>query len=347
MRGDQLTRQWCILRQIEANKNGLTAAKIADECGVSLRTAYRDLNDLQYAGFPLYTEKGDFQGHGHRWKLMDTYRLKIPEPFTLTELLSLHLSQDLLSVFKHTVFHESIGTLFEKVSAALPPATHTYLKRIRSAFHMGKKAYKDYGRFREIIHQVNQAVIEERSIEIAYQGLKDESPVLRRINPYKIWFFEGSIYIIGLCHLRGEIRTFVLDRINMLRITDEKFAMPQNFDFEKFIRYSFKVMQDELHTVRIRISPSWAKYVGERTWHESQRIQKLFDGGIEISFKVAGFDEIKQWVMSMGPEAYVMEPEELKDMISHELRNTLAQYDDSVQPQQKIVMEENRADYVS
>ena len=80
MRGDQLTRQWRILRQIEVSKNGQTAAEIADQCGVSLRTVYRDLDDLQYAGFPLYAEKGDL--HGQRWKLMDTYKLKIPEPFT-------------------------------------------------------------------------------------------------------------------------------------------------------------------------------------------------------------------------------------------------------------------------
>jgi len=51
MRGDQLSRQWRIIRQIETSKTGLTAAEIADLGNVSLRTAYRDLDDLQYAGF--------------------------------------------------------------------------------------------------------------------------------------------------------------------------------------------------------------------------------------------------------------------------------------------------------
>ena len=79
-------------------------------------------------------------------------------------------------------------------------------------------------------------------------------------------------------------------------------------------------MQDELKTVRIRISPSWARYVGEKTWHESQQIQKLFDGGIEIVLRVAGLDEILQWVLSLGPEAEVVEPEELRDKIRESLR---------------------------
>ncbi len=56
MRGDQLSRQWRILRQIEVSKNGLTAAEIAELGNVSHRTAYRDLGDLQLAGFPLFAE---------------------------------------------------------------------------------------------------------------------------------------------------------------------------------------------------------------------------------------------------------------------------------------------------
>lgn len=42
-----------------------------------------------------------------------------------------------------------------------------------------------------------------------------------------------------------------------------------------------------------------------------------------------------------------MEPEELKELVNHELRNALAQYDESVQPLRKIKIDENRADYVS
>ena len=57
MRGDQLARQWRILRLIEASGSGLTVAEISDREGISLRTAYRDLEALQEAGFPLYNER--------------------------------------------------------------------------------------------------------------------------------------------------------------------------------------------------------------------------------------------------------------------------------------------------
>lgn len=92
------------------------------------------------------------------------------------------------------------------------------------------------------------------------------------------------------------------------------------------MRHSFEVMHDELYTVKVRISPGWARWVGEKIWHESQKITKLPDGGLEMTFRVAGLDEIKQWVLSFGPEVVVLEPEKLKEIVRKDLSRNLAQY---------------------
>lgn len=342
MRGDQLSRQWRILRQIEVSKNGLTAAEIAELGSVSLRTAYRDLDDLQLAGFPLFAEKSE---KGNRWKFVDTYRFKVPQPFTFTELMSLHLSKDLFKVFKGTVFSESIETLFEKVKAALPPQTQTYLGRIQSTFHMGIKQYKDYRKFSKIIKKVNLAATECRRIEMLYLPLRSKKETHRKIDPYKIWIFEGTIYIIGFCHLRNEVRTFVVDRIKLMRLLDEKFELACDFDINEYTQHCFKVMQDELYTVQVRITPTWARYIGEKVWHESQKSRKLRDGSLELTFQVAGLDEIKQWIMSLGPEAYVVEPKRLRDMVKADMKKALVQYEGISPPYQEPTMLESRADY--
>lgn len=333
MRGDQLSRQWRILKQIEASRNGLTAAEIAKAGSISLRTAYRDLYDLQLAGFPLYAEKGK---NGRQWKFVDNRQFEVPKLFTFTELMSLHLSKDLFQVFKGTVFFESLESVLNKARTKLPTQTLTYLNRIQSTFHMGKKPYKDYSRFREIINTANQAAMECRCIEMLYLPLQRKRETLRKIDPYRIWFFEGSIYIIGLCHLRNEIRTFVLDRIKLMKLTDEKFQIPSDFDLDEYMQYSFKVMHDDLYTVKVRISPAWARYVNEKIWHESQSTRKMPDKSLEITFEVAGLEEIKQWVMGLGPEAYVIKPEKLKKMIKEDLRKTLKQYEKVISIYEKL-----------
>ena len=41
-----------------------------------------------------------------------------------------------------------------------------------------------------------------------------------------------------------------------------------------------------------RISPAWGRWVGEKIWHESQKIRKLAEGSLEILFRIAGLDGI-------------------------------------------------------
>ena len=280
MRGDQLARQWRLLRRLEAAKYGLTVAELAAEEGVSLRTAYRDLEALQEAGFPLYAEKVD---KAQRWAFVDTYKFQLPQPFSLTELMALHLYGDLVRVFSGTAFYDSLESLFKKVKATLPPQTRAYLDRIQTTFSVGIKPYKEYGRFREILNQINTAALERRTIEIVYQALTSETETIRRVDPFRVWFFEGTIYLIGHCHLRGEVRMFVLDRIRLLNLTGDSFVIPEDFDLDRYMGDSFKVRHDELFTVVVRVSPAWARWVGEKIWHESQKAKKLPDGALELN----------------------------------------------------------------
>ena len=285
--------------------------------------AYRDMDDLQLAGFPIYTEK---EGKTTRWRFIDDYKFKIPEPFTLTELLCAHLGADLFNVFKGTVFQESQQSILDKIRNMLPPETLAYLDRIRSAYQVGGGPCKDYSCFSGVINQINRAVADRKTVEFGYWSLKSDEHTTRKVDPYMVWFYDGTIYLVGLCHLRHEVRSFVLDRINMLHLTENYFKIPDNFSFDDYVQHSFKVMQDELYSVTVQISPAWSRYVGEKIWHESQQIQKLIDGGIEISFRVAGLDEIRQWVLSLGPEAVVVEPEELKVSIWKNLKETMDLY---------------------
>ena len=63
--------------------------------------------------------------------------------------------------------------------------------------------------------------------------------------------------------------------------------------------------------------------------------------------QVAGLDEIKQWVMGFGPEAYVIEPERLRDMVKADLKKALVQYK-RIRPAYHEPDElENRVDYAS
>ena len=85
MRGDQLARQWRVIRVIEASPGGLTVTEIAEREETGIRTIYRDLEALQAAGFPIFTERVE---RANRWAFIDTFKFKIPPPFTRSKLMS-------------------------------------------------------------------------------------------------------------------------------------------------------------------------------------------------------------------------------------------------------------------
>ena len=232
-RGDQLARQWKIIQTLISSRMGKSAADIARDLNCHPRTVYRDLDALQSAGFPMYTERVDGKS---LWSLLDTVKHHFPIPFNLTELMALHFSRDVLKVLEGTVFYDSLESLFQKVRTTLPPESKKYLEQISKSLGSRPRPYKQYEKFKEIIHQVNEAVIQRKVIDIVYYTMSRRRMTKRKVAPYQVWFYDGSFYLIGLCSLANEIRIFALDRIKMLHTTDETFDIPSDFDFDALMQ---------------------------------------------------------------------------------------------------------------
>ena len=107
-RGDQLGRQWKIIRRLIASKQGKSVRELASELDCHPRTVYRDLEALQVAGFPVYNERVDNKS---LWSLLDSAKHLIPVPFNVTELMALYFSRDMLKTLKETIFYDALESL--------------------------------------------------------------------------------------------------------------------------------------------------------------------------------------------------------------------------------------------
>ena len=322
-RGDQLARQWRILQSLIASRSGKSAADLAQELEYHWRTVYRDLEALQLAGFPIYTDRVEGK---NLWSVLDSARHNIPIPLNLTELMALYFSRGLMTVIKDTVFYESLESFFQKIKATLPAETIQYLDRIEESLEVGSKPYKQYGQLRDSIDAISEAAVQRKIIEIDYFTMSRKEKTRRKVAPYKIWFFDGAFYLIGNCRLRKDIRIFALDRIQSLNLTDEPFEMPAHFKVEDFMQTSFGVFRGEPQRVRIRFASEIAGYISEKTWHQTQKIEPQKDGSIIFEARVAGTDEIKFWLMTWGAEAEVLSPAALRDEMISEAKAMLQNY---------------------
>jgi predicted DNA-binding transcriptional regulator YafY len=318
-RSKPVSRAIRLLAIIERNANGLRVADMAEQLGAPPRAIYRDLDVLQDLDVPLYTDKN---GRESYWKIDPDYRLKLSVPFTLSELLSLYLAQDSIRSLDGTVFQDSLQSLFEKVWAVLPKPLFKQMVGLRSSFISGIPAQKDYGVYREFIKIIQEAIEGRKVLQLLYQA-RDQSPAERKVNPYAVHLYNGSLYVIGHCHLRKDIRTFVVDRMQKIKLTEDSFTIPPSFSLQSYLRHSFGMFTEDLVRVKIHFHKSLTRYLLERRWHASQKNKKLKDDFLELAFEVAGTKEIKTWIMGFGSLAKVLEPASLVKEIKDDLGRAL------------------------
>lgn len=322
-RGDQLARQWQIIQILLGAKRGKTVNELAAETNCHARTAYRDLEALQTAGFPLYFDRKAGKNY---WCLLDTFKHEIPLPLSFTELLALYFSRDLLKQFNHPAFRDSLESLFRKLISILPDEFSELLDAAGKTLKVGAMPYKQVAHDKRIMEQLNEAMLRHRNVTLDYWAASRRQKSRREVSPYRIVFFKGTFYMIGHCRLRDDIRIFSLDRIQSLVLEDSGFDIADEIDIDHLMSASFGIFVGEPVDIRIRFESSVAAYVSETIWHDSQSLSVETDGSVVLDMKVAHTDELKKWILGWGAAARVEKPEALKQDIKKEAFELLANY---------------------
>ncbi len=325
-REKQLTRQWRLMQKLSAaREDGVTVEDLTAAMECHRRTIYRDLNALQEAGFPLYNP--DTPDKKTRWAILNPDRHHLPFPLEMTELMALYLSRDVLKILKGTFIYDNLDSLFKKIQVLLPEKALAFLKEVENNLYVKQRPAKQYQKtLTGLFTTINQAIADNRAVDMTYFTMSRGKNTRRRIDPYSLWYFDGSFYVIGYCHLRSDIRVFAVDRISDLHASSETFQRPADFSAREFMQTSFGVFQGSPIRVKVRFSPQAAGYVKEKNWHESQMLTELPDGSLDFEAKVAGTREIKLWILGWGAQARVLAPTSLKQEIREEIRAMQKQY---------------------
>jgi len=318
---DQLERQWGIINTL-CRKQKTTVEELAREYGVAARTIRRDLDKLSMI-FPLVDRQ---EGRRKTWSLIDGYKEIPPITFLPTELYALKEGTRFLKSFGEPFLRPTLQSIHHKIRSTFNDEKMEFFEGMRRVFAVSLSAAKDYSRRREFLSRLFTAAERQQIVEIAYRGLKDRAPLLRTVDPYRLWYRDGAVYLIGLCHLRREIRIFDIDRISLVNRQEENFLIPDDFDFEEYTRHAFSVIIDRPVTVQVRFAPEIARYVSERQWHPSRKITKGPDGSVVLELTVGGTLEIKRWILSFGAQAEVLSPPELIEEIREDLERMRACY---------------------
>lgn len=238
------SRLLSILTTLQA-KGHVTAQALADECEVSLRTIYRDVDALSAAGIPVYSERGSSGGY----RLLDGYRVRL-NGLSSTEAEALFLA-GLTREAADLGLSAVAASARTKLVAALPEEMRSGAMKAR--FHFDAPAWFAESETLTHLPLVADAVWNERPIRMHYQSRKTGKE--RRIEPLGIVLKGGAWYLVA--QVDNAARTFRISRITEMEVLDERFQYPKGFNLEAYWTESIRRYEVDLHPNRaeIRLSP--------------------------------------------------------------------------------------------
>lgn len=323
-RNSELIRQWEILRAIDGVRNGIAIAKLASERGVHQRTIRRDMDALCRAGFPLYDEKVNGTS---MWKLRCRPFSRLEETgLGLMELCALYFSRTVLDTLAGAPLLDDAERAFAKLERALPIASRRFLDqlpRTLKAKQAGRKKH-DERRLREILARALDATLLHRRATMRYASASSKRTKEYVIEPQRIAYAHGGIYLLGWVPEYDQMRTFAAERIETFGVMDEVFE-PRPLPLEAF-GDSLGVNTGKPETIVIEFDAHVAPFVREREWHRSQKLEDFEDGGLRVTMNVCNDQPLRAWILGFGADARVVFPTSLVEAIVEEVNATRRKY---------------------
>lgn len=294
---------------IIAQKKYPSARFLAETLEVNERTIYRDLNIINLVDQVDYDpeRKGYAFTHGDSIKKLMLSDEELITLFTAGEAVS-HLGAP---------FRENFQRLVEKMVSVtakhLPENKPSIVIKVPDTIHTDT--------ITEYLKTITTCLKEKRSVDIVYKAYKAKEVTRRIVDPYGLIFYEGIWIFIGFCHLRKEIRSFALDRIQECKERNLYFTPRLEFNLEEYLLRSWGVVDGKEVTVVVRFKPDAAEYIlRKEKWHPSEVRKILPDNSVELTYTVAGIHEIKKWIYSWIPNVEVLRPKSLRRLIRKELQ---------------------------
>jgi predicted DNA-binding transcriptional regulator YafY len=289
------------------------ARSIAEEFEISPRTARRNIEFMRDRLMaPL-----EYNPCRKGYRYTDESFSLPPLPVSQEELISILIARDLLSGSAQGLISRTIQSFGRKLFAAVDKSVFSE-KRFKNTFsavwngHSPAQAH--------IFRTVLESLLRNRLLECDYSSPGTAQTTERRIEPHHLQHYMGSWVLIGYCRLRRDWRKFFLSRMSDPLLTGETFKTRPKEEWEPMLQSTFGIFQGgEEVPVTLRFNPFRARWIKEQMWHPAQTLKELPDSGLELSFPVVDFREVKLKILQFGADVQVMEPRELREEVKNEI----------------------------
>ncbi len=293
-----------ILIQLQS-KRVVKAQELADRFDVSLRTIYRDIKSLEQAGVPLIGEAG------MGYSIMDGYRLP-PVSFSKEEALCFVAAEKLAEKYLDKASAAQYASALMKIKAILKGNEQDMVTNMQEQIIMRKQSTQIFPeQVPHVLSSAIESIANKKQIKIIYQGVKDDEPQHRTIEPIGIVHEIGFWYIVAYCLERNDFRQFRSDRINHIETSENGFSK-RHISIEEYLKCLKSPEMPKIKTV-ILVDREFAPFVRWQRTHYGFKSERKVGDKIEMTFENRDIEhEFPRWLMMFGDCIKIEEPEELK-----------------------------------
>ena len=302
-----------------------TAQRLADECGVTVRTIYRDMKILEGAEIPYFH---DTETKGYRLR-RDFFMP--PLNLTLQESLALIALGEHIGGKEQVPLTRAAGSAIAKIRSQLPRSVRSEVQELDGHISIRLSQTGPHDGISDVYELIRTAIRKRRSLSCRYDSMAGNrngtASEQFEFRPYALFFSQRAWYVIGFHSGRGEIRKLKLNRFTQIQLTKQTYKIPKDFNLDHELGNAWRMIRGKkAYHVEIVFDPEFAETIADTHWHATQDIEYREDGSILFKCTVDGLDEIVWWVMSMGPHAVVQKPKALADRVAKLASKMLEQY---------------------
>ena len=285
-------------------KRKVQAKDLAEMFEVSVRTIYRDIDALNLAGVPVVS----FQGSGGGITLLEGYHLG-KTMFTTDEISAILIALKSLSV---TVEDEKTIKALQKMNLFIPDSKAADVKQKTNRFIIDHNPWSDYNPIRKTTALVEEAIEQNKLLEMTYDSVKGES-LRRAVEPHLLILKGYQWYMYAYCRVRKDFRLFKVARITQPEILTETFS-PRPIDIE-----SAPWDADwgkEPNTCQITLKAPASMKVLMEDWYGAENVSLTGDGHILIRAQMLEDEWLYGWILSFGPRVQVTDPPHIREIVA-------------------------------
>lgn len=313
----------------------MTAQRLAELLGVSIRTIYRDIDALSLAHIPIATDHGPRGGY----YLLNEHHFAAAL-FTREEAISLVLGGEMVGNYSLLADDNDLHRALLKLEATLPEEYRADVRAAHARILFDTQVWSSRPAA-AYLDLIRTALWQGQQLDILYPCADGTALAWWRVAPYGLVYKGlprrqmrvGIWYLVAFCHDAQEMQTYRVARMQDVQIRADAAEIQPDFDLHAYWQEARRHLEQQVQAVIVTLQIQQS--LRHRLRDEMKILREECDGSIIVQVPMETVEEAVSYVLALGPQVVVLDPDAVRQAVARTAQTVAALYSSTEQRLQK------------